>query len=63
MKIKNLYLLSLVLIIQWGVVSFIGGTTEDGINNSFYYASFILFWIGLVVTISTTFRFFATRKK
>jgi len=63
MKTRTLYLISLLLLIQWGIVSFIGGATQDGIDNTFYYVSFILFWIGLVVTISTTFRVVATRKK
>jgi len=62
MKTRTLYLLSIVLLVQWGIVSFIGGASKDGIDNTYYFVSFVLFWIGLVITISTTFRLVATRK-
>lgn len=59
---KTIYLISLVFLIQWGVVSAIGGASENGINNAYYYVSFGFFWAGLVLLISQTFRYFATRK-
>jgi hypothetical protein len=35
MKNLHLYILSIILIAQWGVVSFIGGASKDRINNVF----------------------------
>jgi|GEM_PF-1576587 len=62
-KPKYAYILSITLIVQWGIVSAIGGASEKDFPNALYYVSFALFWAGLALLISQTFKAIAQRKK
>jgi hypothetical protein len=63
MKTTQGIILSLVAIIQWGIVCAAAGFADNGFSNAFYFISFIIFWLGLATLIWQLFYSLFSKKR
>jgi hypothetical protein len=57
------YIVEILLILQWGIVLFIGHAKEESLPNSLYMISFLLFWAGLASLIYSIFLTVLSKKR